>query len=133
MCWIDMKKRCIKPNGKNAKYYCLKGIRVCKQWLDFMTFYDWAMSNGYRNDLVIDRINSNSNYKPSNCRWVTKSENSNVQKGKKVCKRGHKWKPETTYYYSGHRTCKICAAARNKRTYLVKKLNVPTANRGEKL
>ena len=44
---------------------------MCDEWLnDFMNFYDWAMANGYSDELSIDRINVNSNYEPNNCRWV---------------------------------------------------------------
>jgi len=41
---------------------------------NFMSFYNWAMENGYRDDLTIDRIDVNGNYEPSNCRWVTMKE-----------------------------------------------------------
>lgn len=44
---------------------------MCKEWLNnFETFRDWALNNGYKEELSIDRINVNGNYEPSNCRWV---------------------------------------------------------------
>ena len=71
--WGLIKKRCLNKNDKIFKYYGGKGIKLCDEWLeDFMNFYNWAMVNGYRDDLSIDRINVNGNYEPSNCRWVNK-------------------------------------------------------------
>jgi len=56
--------------------YGERGIKVCLEWKnDFMSFYDWSMANGWKQDLVIDRINNDGNYKPSNCQWITSSEN----------------------------------------------------------
>lgn len=73
--WFNMIRRCTMPSDKSFKNYGERGIRVCDEWLnDFMSFYNWAMNNGYRDDLTIDRINNNGNYEPSNCRWVTMKE-----------------------------------------------------------
>ena len=76
--WINMKSRCYNINTKSYKDYGRKGIRVCSEWKnDFKNFYDWAILNGYKDNLTIDRINVNENYKPSNCRWVNKKEQAN--------------------------------------------------------
>lgn len=79
--WESIKERCY---NKNHKYYYLyggRGIAVCPEWLDkengFINFYNWAMPNGYKEGLTIDRINSNGNYEPSNCRWATLQEQGN--------------------------------------------------------
>lgn len=75
--WISMKKRCYNPNSEDYKYYGGRGIKICKEWkLDFMNFYTWANLNGYKDNLTIDRIDSNGDYCPENCQWITKSENS---------------------------------------------------------
>jgi hypothetical protein len=73
--WQNMHKRCEYQGHKQYKNYGGKGIKVCKEWSDFQAFYEWAISNGYGDDLTIDRINPNRNYEPSNCQWLTRSEN----------------------------------------------------------
>lgn len=76
--WIGMKSRCYNKNNIRYKNYGGRGIKVCEEWLDkengFMNFYTWAVANGYRKDLSIDRIDNNGNYEPNNCRWTTLQE-----------------------------------------------------------
>ena len=75
--WIAMKKRCSNPKSISYRYYGGKGISVCPEWAsDYMTFKTWALTNGYQNNLTIDRIDHIGNYCPENCQWLTKSENS---------------------------------------------------------
>lgn len=74
--WRNMKYRCFNSHAVNFHSYGERGITVCDEWKnDFQVFYDWAMSNGYQDDLTIDRINNDGNYEPSNCQWITLSEN----------------------------------------------------------
>lgn len=71
-----MKTRCYNKNSLEYSNYGGRGITVCKEWKDdFKSFYDWAMSHGYKEGLTIDRIDNNGNYEPNNCQWLTKSEN----------------------------------------------------------
>lgn len=76
--WSRMKTRCYNKKYEHFKHYGGRGIKVCDEWLnDFMSFYDWSMSNGYKDNLTIDRIDVNGNYEPSNCRWLTNEEQQN--------------------------------------------------------
>lgn len=76
--WRHMKQRCYNSNNKKYERYGKRGITVCEEWLnDFKAFYDWSMSNGYKDDLTIDRINNDGNYEPSNCRWVNLKTQAN--------------------------------------------------------
>lgn len=73
--WKMMRKRCRCKSRSDYKYYGGKGVRVCEEWnntdFGFEAFRFWALRNGYRNDLTLDRINPDGDYCPENCRWVT--------------------------------------------------------------
>ena len=69
--WANMKSRCSNPNVDNYRFYGGRGIKVCDEWQDFISFRFWAITNGYADDLTLDRINNDGNYEPSNCRWDT--------------------------------------------------------------
>lgn len=69
--------RCYNENCKDYRWYGAKGVSIYEEWLRNPSLFEkWALSNGYKNNLTIDRKNSNKDYCPENCRWITGSNNS---------------------------------------------------------
>lgn len=82
--WLDMKARCKNNKSINWHLYGGRGITICEEWEnDFSVFCDWALKNGYNDNLQLDRINNDGNYEPSNCKWSTRSEQGN---NRRTCK-----------------------------------------------
>lgn len=77
MVWSDMRHRCNNPNHRAYKWYGGKGVKVCEEWNnDYITFKTWALENGYKEGLTIDRVDADKNYCPENCCWATRREQS---------------------------------------------------------
>ena len=83
--WKSMKQRCCNQNVSNYHNYGGRGIKVCDEWMrDFKAFYDWAITNGWKKGLSIDRINNDGDYSPSNCKWSTRTEQLNNTRQNKL-------------------------------------------------
>lgn len=74
--WQGMRDRCYNVNTPIYQYYGNRGIKICDEWNDFETFRSWALSNGYKDNLTIERIDPKQNYMANNCEWITNKENS---------------------------------------------------------
>lgn len=74
--WKDMKSRCFNSNDTAYEYYGGRGISICDEWADdCVSFINWALKNGYKKGVEIDRIDNDKNYTPKNCRFVTRRKN----------------------------------------------------------
>lgn len=86
--WKAMHSRCYNKNFHAYNHYGGRGITICDEWLhDFQAFHDWAIVNGYKDNLSIDRIDNDKGYSPDNCRWVTMEEqnkNKRAENGFKI-------------------------------------------------
>jgi hypothetical protein len=65
-----------RTNPKLNNSYTLKGIKVCAEWYDFKAFRRWAVKNGFRPELELDRIDNAGDYSPENCQWISKKANT---------------------------------------------------------
>lgn len=124
-----MKQRCYNPK---AKFYCNyggRGIKICPEWLDkengLENFYNWAIANGYKDNLTIDRIDNNGNYEPSNCRWATPKEQGNNTRANHLIT--YNGKTQTLTQWANEKRVKRCTLQmRLKRGWTIEKtLNTP--------
>lgn len=87
--WSGLKARCNRKSNHDYKLYGARGIRVCDEWNDFTRFYAWATAHGYSETLTIDRIDTDGDYTPSNCRWVNwKTQANNKRNNHMITFRG---------------------------------------------
>ena len=105
--WMNMRQRCNNPKNERIEDYGGRGIKVCDEWNNsFQTFADWALQNGYTDELTIDRIDVNGNYCPDNCQWITAFEQmSNMRDNFNVTYKGEthtlsEWQRRMGFCYS---------------------------------
>ena len=85
--WIKMKQRCNNSKDEKFKDYGGRGIIICPEWTnDYTVFRDWALNNGYKEGLQINRIENNGNYEPSNCNFISNEENCQNKRTTKLNK-----------------------------------------------
>ena len=85
--FINMKQRCFNPSDKDYRHYGGKGVSVCEAWLsDPESFEEWSLTHGYSEQMTIDRIESNRDYCPDNCRWVTMEDNAKYKSTTRLIK-----------------------------------------------
>ena len=110
--WIDIKNRTLNPKNKAYKDYGGRGITICDEWKnDVKSFYDWAISNGYSDELSIDRIDNDVGYSPENCRWATstiQARNQRIPKNNKSGYRGVCYHKDNNKYIA-----QICVNKKN--------------------
>jgi hypothetical protein len=110
--WKGIRKRCYSPKCAWYKWYGGKGVLMCDEWYkDYTKFREWAIESGYEQGLTIDRIDNNGNYEPTNCQWITQSENS------KKMQQNHRGKTIITYQGETHKLSDWARKNRNKSIY----------------
>jgi hypothetical protein len=75
--WRSMLNRCFNKNVKSFVDYGNRGITVCREWLEYEPFSQWAKRNGYKKTLTIERIDNNGDYEPANCKFISKAAQAN--------------------------------------------------------
>ncbi len=113
--WLDMKQRCTNKRNRSYHNYGGRGITICKEWLNSPgTFIEWGLTNGWKEELIIDRKNNDGNYEPNNCRFVTHSVSAINQRIKK----NNKSKYSGVWFEKKHKKWLAFITYKKKRTHL---------------
>jgi hypothetical protein len=98
--WDNMRGRVTRPSNTYFHNYGGRGVTLCEAWKSFIPFMEWALANGYRDDLTLERVDNDGPYSPENCRWATRREQDRN-------KRQNVW-----VNYNGERICQQDLARR---------------------
>lgn len=82
--WNMVKQRCLNPNNNKYKDYGDRGIKVCDEWMEYRTFKKWSLESGFEEHLTLERIDTNGNYEPGNCKWANYKEQANNKRNNRL-------------------------------------------------
>jgi hypothetical protein len=124
--WNGMRQRCLNPKQKAFPYYGGRGISICQEWLnDFEAFESWALANGYKAGLTLDRRENDSNYLPSNCRFVDWSTQMKNRRNPNPTRKGMTYKNNSLNIKQLAASLGVCAETLRKRKKLGQSLDTP--------
>jgi len=79
-----MVQRCCNPNNKGFKNYGGRGVSICDEWRnDYQLFHEWALASGYKQGLMIERIDNDAGYSPNNCTFATRLQQN---RNRRMCR-----------------------------------------------
>lgn len=114
--WKSMRRRCLGVTHSSYRHYGGRGISICDEWEDFLKFREWALTNGYKDLLTLDRKNNDGNYEPDNCRWVTQRTNSNNRRNTVTVTAFGETKPLA--FWAEDDRCKVSYRVLHKRLFI---------------
>ena len=85
--WINMIQRCTNPAYHKFRYYGGRGINVCQRWLDSFELFHADMGDK-PSKATLDRINTEGNYEPANCRWASQKTQQNNRTNNRLLTHG---------------------------------------------
>lgn len=92
--WLELRRRCRSPRQES---YSNKNIWWSDEFDTFKGFREWALSNGFKEELSLDRIDNSKGYSPENCKWATKQEQQYNRNKRNTKKQTSKYKGLSRY------------------------------------
>lgn len=94
--WWHMIDRCRNRKNRSFKNYGARGIAVCDRWREGsgeLTGFECFLSDmGERpgGDYTVERVNGADDYRPGNCMWLPKGDQSKNRRGVKLLRIGQR-------------------------------------------